>query len=1085
MAPSGALPVQGSVSSLRVVQINLNKCLHANDELLRLAPVNGWDVILIQEPYLTSKGITGLPGLRVVSAGKTPRAAIALNNSRLSLFPHPELSDEHISVATIGSATDSFVFVSAYHRGKPKHNLPSNTADIQKLSSIISAFPNKKICFGMDANAYASDWGSTAEDNRGRALADFLAFEGLIILNDGAVPTYCHQTTFAQSFIDVTAVSPSLSPVVENWCVSQQLSFSDHRYICFEIRLSRAPANMRTHSRRYNVKRADWDCFRHQLEAFKPVFRQLLDNARSSADIEALSASYMEVIAAATARAIPLSRQHDGAKGWWDPSLTPLRREVRRLRNRLKGRPNDYAQRHAAYKAAYHEYRHAQRKSRLEAFKRFCTVDSSDPWGSMYKMLKTKSQAYAPLKPLLRSDGTLTGSESETIDLLFDKYFPLDDPASDSVSEAEVRSSASELPETSDDPPFSESEVKASVWRMKARKCPGFDLITAPILRQIIEVLLPEITLWFNKCLALGCFPSPFKRAVIKFIPKPNHLLIQTEKAYRPLCLLTTVGKSLDSLLIKRIEWSLKTSGELSANQFGFTPQTSTVDAILGVTDLTETYRKRGWCVLLLAIDIDTAFDSAKWHYILSALRKRNCPANLYRLALDYFRDRFVTAETESCSVTRQATQGCMQGSPSGPLFWNILIDDLNRLPFDEHVYLREFADDLFFLVSGANVRTAVRRANNAIQTVCEWGESVSLKFNASKTQILCVGRGSEVPAASRPPVLMNGQPITFSETIKYLGVTIDHQLNWTAHITDVCARTTAALSRFTHYARHDWGIGPKALKIIWMHALESAVLYACPVWGAGALVSHNAARLRTLQRSALLRVCRAYCTVSHEALYVLSGVAPILLRIQELVANYYVSRRTLPLAYHYWPSLLSSVNISSLTPRVPYFSLPHPSIRECWRLPPDTSVLTAKTAINTALVREWQNMWTNHENGRRTHAFIPDVASRLSSKFMPSHIVSQYLTGHGDLREYLAFYRRRTHGLCFECSVPDTTEHRLICCSLYTVCRDLFCASVGVQPISLQCFAPFILDAEKFSDFRTFCEAIARAAEVAGVCDP
>ena len=1084
MAPSGALPVQHSVPLLRVVQINLNKCLTANDELLRLAPVLNWDIFLLQEPHLTSRGITSLPGIRVISAGKTPRAAIAVNNSQLSVFAHPDLSDEYTCVATISSATDSFVFVSAYHRGKPKHNLPSNAADIQKLSSIVSFFPNKKICLGLDTNAYASDWGSPDFDNRGRALADFLAFEGLIILNDGITPTYCHQTTLAQSFIDVTAVSPALSPFIDDWCVSLQPSLSDHRFICFEIRLSCTPVNMRTHSKRYNVKRADWDCFRRQLEDFKPVFRQLIDTAQSPEDVEALSATYMEIVASATANAIPLARQHDRSKGWWDPSLTVLRREVRRLRNRLKGRPSDFVQRHAAYKAAYHEYRHAQRKSRLEAFKRFCTVDSSDPWGSMYKMLKPKRQIYAPLKPLLRSDGTLTGSEPETIGLLFEKYFPLDDPAADTALEAEARADASLIPLTDDDPPFSESEVRATVWRMKTRKCPGFDLITAPILRQIIEVLLPEITLWFNKCLSLGCFPSPFKRALIKFIPKPNHSLIQTAKAYRPICLLPSVGKSLDSLLIKRIEWSLKTRGELSANQFGFTPQTSTVDAILGVTDLTETYRKRGWCVLLMAIDIDTAFDSAKWHYILSALKKRRCPANLYRLALDYFSDRFVTAETESCSVSRQATQGCMQGSPSGPLFWNILIDDLNRLRFDEHVYLREFADDLFFVVAGANVRTAVRRANNAIKTVCEWGTSVSLRFNASKTQILCVGRGSEVPATSRPPVLMNNEPVTFTDTIKYLGVTIDHQLNWTAHITDVCARTTAALSRFTHFARRDWGIGPKALKTIWMHALESAVLYACPVWGAGALVSHNAARLRTLQRSALLRVCRAYSTVSHEALYVLSGVAPILLRIQELTANYYVSRRTLPLTYHYWPPLLSSVDISSLTPRIPYFTLPHPSVRECWRIPPDSSVLAARTAIRSALTTEWQHMWTHHENGRRTYAFLPDIASRLSSNFMPSHIVSQYLTGHGDLREYLTFIKRRVSGLCFECSVLDTHEHRLIECPLYNACRTAFCASVGVSPTSIQCFAPLILDAEKFPAFRTFCEAIARAADEAGVCD-
>ena len=1073
-----------SVPLLRAVQINLNKSQDALHELYVNASSKHWDVLLIQEPHWipNSKTLVGLKDFRVLCAAQKSRAVIAVNNSNLSVFLHQELSDEDLCVATISSPTDSIVFVSAYHKGKPRHNLPSNAVNIEKLSAIIASFPNKRICFGVDANAYSSLWGSEDEDNRGQALADFIAYEGLIVLNDGEVPTYCHQGTLAKSFIDVTFVSHNLSPLINDWRVSTELNLSDHRYILFDITLSRAPTNVKTHAKRFNLRKANWDLFRQLLEAFKPTFRLAVESAHSPEGVERVSALYMDQISVAAHRAIPLSRPFSGSKGWWDQNLTDLRREARRLRNRLKGRPTDFVQRKALYLEAYHRYRQALRKTQFEAFKQFCTVDADDPWGSLYNMLKPKCQRYAPLKPLLKADGTLTSSEPETVSLLLEKYFPHDDPQNDTSHEALVRAEALIPPNTSDDLSFSETEVRSSIWRMKPRKAPGYDLITAPILRKIADVLLPEITLWFNKCLSIGCFPSPFKRAVIKFIPKPNSEAINTPKAFRPICLLPSVGKSLDSLLIKRIEWFLNTTGRLSPNQYGFTPQRGTVDAILGVTELAQSYRRRGWCVLLCSIDNESAFDSAKWHYILAALRKRGCPSNLYRLAQHYFCDRFVRAETESCSVTREATQGCMQGSPSGPIFWNIVFDDINSLDMPEHVFLREFADDTFVIACGGSVKVAVERANKALALISEWGRSLSLKFNASKTQILCIGRGSELLPERRPPVFMDGQQIHFSETIKYLGVIIDHQLSWTPHIRDACRRTHLALSRFAHMSRRDWGIGPKALKSIWTHALEPALTYASAVWAGGAAVLHNKAKLRTVQRAALLRICRAYRTVSHEALHVLSGVRPIDLRVEELATHYYVSRRCLPDQFQYWPVFTNRVNFAGLNERVPYFSLPHPAARSFAHLPSDSTITEAREAISVALVELWQADWETDKE-RITYKFFPLISARLQSNFTPNQVITQYLTDHGDLRAYLARFTLRRSPECHRCALPDTSEHRLIHCPLYNHLRAVFSASVNASPGSASDFASILLDSVKCRHFKTFVEAVSLAATAAGVC--
>jgi hypothetical protein len=420
-----------------------------------------------------------------------------------------------------------------------------------------------------------------------------------------------------------------------------------------------------------------------------------------------------------------------------------------------------------------------------------------------------------------------------------------------------------------------------------------------------------------------------------------------------------------------------------------------------------------------------------------------------------------------------------MQGSPSGPVFWNILYDGMLRLNFSEHVMAQAYADDAFLLVCGASIAVATERANTALNLIWEWGQHFSLSFNASKTQCLCIGRGSE---STPPTVTMGGTPITFTKTIKCLGVILDHQLSFTDHIKDVCARTQSAVSRFARLARTDWGLGPRAMKSIWQLALEPALTYASPVWAGKATVLHNARRLKTVQRLALLRTAQAYRTVSHEALYTITGVTPILLRIQELSAHYYVRRCSPPVHTHYCPPLLSSVDFTTLTPNQPFFSLPHPALRLYTSSPPNPSHLAAFRTITNSLVTAWQEQWLQADTGRLTFSFLPSIEVRLDNNFTPDHILTQYLSGHGDFRAYLHRFALRPDSLCGVCSSPDTVHHRLISCPLFADHRSSFQELVGQSPTTLEDFAPFLTNSGHIKHFRQFianCHNTASAQEI------
>jgi hypothetical protein len=136
--------------------------------------------------------------------------------------------------------------------------------------------------------------------------------------------------------------------------------------------------------------------------------------------------------------------------------------------------------------------------------------------------------------------------------------------------------------------------------------------------------------------------------------------------------LLNIGGKVLEKLLTKIMMYYLYKTYFLNENQYGFTPQKSTIDAAMVAKQYTEPELKRGRVVIMASLDVKGAFDSAWWRAILKGLRDTRCPGNLYHLAQDYLKERRAVITRNSISMRKNITKGCPQGSCCGPGFWNL-----------------------------------------------------------------------------------------------------------------------------------------------------------------------------------------------------------------------------------------------------------------------------------------------------------------------------------------------------------------------------------------------------------------------------
>ena len=187
----------------------------------------------------------------------------------------------------------------------------------------------------------------------------------------------------------------------------------------------------------------------------------------------------------------------------------------------------------------------------------------------------------------------------------------------------------------------------------------------------------------FEACLKLSYFPKKWKLAQFLTLPKPNKEDYTDPSAYRPISLLPVLGKSLENIILRRMQHFASQHNWFNSNKHGFSNGLSTVTAIDSLTrKFKHGFNCKAYTVCRL-LDIKGAFDNA-WHdVIIRNLASKNCPAYLLHLVRNFLLHRSTTLKLNETTLTTEVENGCPQGSLLFPFLWNIVMDEaLNlRLP--------------------------------------------------------------------------------------------------------------------------------------------------------------------------------------------------------------------------------------------------------------------------------------------------------------------------------------------------------------------------------------------------------------------
>ncbi|KAL9561263.1 hypothetical protein ACKAV7_014618 [Fusarium commune] len=320
---------------------------------------------------------------------------------------------------------------------------------------------------------------------------------------------------------------------------------------------------------------------------------------------------------------VPRAKPSPYAKRWWTTDLTRLRRMYTYWRNqaracRRRGREAaDPEQKAREAAKEYHDAIRRQKKAHWDSF----LEDGANIWQSAKYLSPGGETMGDKIPPLKRRDGTTTSDKAEQAEELLSVFFP---PLPAVVEDEERRPAQREITM----PELTLEEVEEKVMAAKAWKAPGEDGLPAMVWKQ----------LW----------PRSAKIIPLK---KPGKDDYKVAKSWRPISLLSTLGKMLEAVIVDRI--SKKRSAEQAL--------------LLLQEHIYKAWRNRK-VLSLISFDVKGAYNGVFKDRLLQRLEARGIPKGLVKWIDVFCSNRSATIVVNGyTSERRELPQaGLPQGSDSG-----------------------------------------------------------------------------------------------------------------------------------------------------------------------------------------------------------------------------------------------------------------------------------------------------------------------------------------------------------------------------------------------------------------------------------
>lgn len=825
-------------TELKCSQINCGKSVNYNTILDARGDKLGTDILFIQEPRLFKNKPISIKGGDMFfanSASKKIRAAIWIRKTTASTLKPlliESLSDQDNCVIKIHltscNSKSEILLHSSYMPQLDERNKNINDPKCKTIEKIYeyASGESVEIITSADTNSHHTSWGSDSCNRRGINLYKTMNEYDMNIVNTGKKCTYISGKS--SSTIDVTFASTQILEKIKNWVVGDEDCMCDHRFIDFSLNLDgqiyydildKKQVNYVKMNRiiKYKINEIDWTC-------------NSADSLNEKADM------FNKIITTAYTKSTKIRQCNYKSKNaeWYDSNLAKQNADVNSLRKKyLRSSYENLEANEKAYKSERAEYRRNLKKTKKDFIRKKLTlIDSIKETARIQKIFESSRRN--PPTTMNNSDGIPAMSHKETTDILMRTHFPgcSKNPPNYAIAAQDLSANDENTIKSI----CNYKHIKAKWQNMGQFKAPGADGIFASLLHSTSNHTAPIVSKIIEASIKLNHIPECWRISQVAFIPKPGKENYDNPKSHRPISLISVILKTAESLIKDFIISDVLRNEPFQAEQHAFISGSSCESAIHKLVTQIEIAKESDELLLAVFIDFEGAFDNIKFCKIEEALMKKNIPKWQINWIMNMLNSRMLVKNDELDADTYYPTKGTPQGGVLSPMLFNIVIDDLIETIKDEGngVTPIVFADDvtIHIRVKKNIAKQAIKNMNNTLKIIKTWSDSVGLSISESKTKCMLFRRSHKLPEDfKQAQIRINDTEIEIVNKLKYLGIYLDHNLNWNEHLNEMKSKGLRTLYATKKVIGQRWGISPKLTLWIYNQIVLPRILYCCFIW--------------------------------------------------------------------------------------------------------------------------------------------------------------------------------------------------------------------------------------------------------------
>ena len=356
----------------------------------------------------------------------------------------------------------------------------------------------------------------------------------------------------------------------------------------------------------------------------------------------------------------------------------------------------------------------------------------------------------------------------------------------------------------------------------------GWDEIPTFLVKKCVDSFIEPLTYLVNSSISEGIFPSELKLARVVPIFKSGDPSLITN--YRPISVLSFFSKVFEKVMYNHIISFMNKNDVLYDQQFGFRQKHSTQQAIIMLVDKITRSLDAGDIVISVFLDLKKAFDTVDHHILFKKLYAYGIRGKVLKWFHSYLfnRSQYVIYD-DMQSETHHVKCGVPQGSIMGPLLFIIYMNDICNV--SKFLYTILYADDTCVLLNGKDLNNLIQSMNTELDLLSTWLKSNKLSLNTHKTFFQLFHR-ARIKTNNSVNIIVDKCVLNKVTSIKYLGVIIDHKLNWIEHISYVKNKISKGIG-ILYKARQF--LEKRDLLNLYYSYIYPYLIYCIEIWGCAA----------------------------------------------------------------------------------------------------------------------------------------------------------------------------------------------------------------------------------------------------------